>query len=372
MFNSVRHSALALRDAGLSVDVLSIRDGFTDEDLSAWDPLAPYVAGPVGPGALGLAPSLGGRLRDGGYDVVHQHGIWQAYSMQVGAWHKRTGRPYMISPRGMLDEWAIRNSAWKKKLSGALFEHRHLRRAACLHALNRSEADSIRSLGYDQPIAIIPNGADLPDPATLARPAGWPEGKVLLFIGRLHPKKGIMELIEAWSMLEQARPGLADEWSLVIAGWDDGGHEAVLRETIAERGLGGRVVMPGSLFGDEKRAALSHASAFVLPSYSEGLPMSVLEAWAYRLPVLMTEACNIPEGFADGAAVRIETDPAAMCGQLAEALGRDGEALAGMGARGRLLVERRFSWPSIAARHMEVYRWMTAGCPAGDRPDCIV
>lgn len=369
LFNSVRRSALALSAAGHRVTVLALDDAHAAEDAAAWAPLVPLVAPRRGPAALGYAPAIGAALREGRFDVVHQHGIWQAFSRDVAAWRRRTGGPVMISPRGMLDPWALANAAWKKRITAALYERDNLAGAACLHALAASEAASMRAFGLKGPVAVIANGTDIPQPAEVGPPDWWPaEGRVLLFVSRIHPKKGLAELVEAWARLVREAPRVADGWRLVLAGWDDGGHAPALRQAIARHGLEGRILMPGPLYGAAKDAALRHADAFVLPSHSEGLPMSILEAWAYGLPVAMTAACNLPEGFEAGAAEPVTTDPAELAAALAAFLGADPARRAAMGEAGRTLARTRFGWAEIARRHAEVYRWMVAGCPAATRP----
>ncbi|GAA0277788.1 glycosyltransferase [Alteraurantiacibacter aestuarii] len=365
LFDAVRRPALTLAQNGHKVTVLSLEDPSSTQDLADWAPCEPLVAHRKGPAAIGYAPEIGRALHKGQFDIVHQHGIWQAFSAQVSAWRRRTGGPVTISPHGMLDPWAVGNSAWKKRLAGALYERGNLAHARCLHALNASEAQAMRGFGLTNPIAIIPNGADLPEDRETPPPDWWPGGKVLLFIGRIHPKKGVQELIEAFALASAV-----NDWNLVIAGWDDGGHVDSLREAVARHGLEGRVTLPGPLFGADKDAALRHASAFILPSYSEGLPMTVLEAWSYSLPVLMTRECNLPEGFVQGAAVEITPDPPALAASLVQALaGHQDAALRDMGQKGRALVEARFSWQQIASEHAQVYRWMAG--QVTDAPTCV-
>lgn len=362
LFNSVRRLTISLSESQVDVDVLAPADGASEVDRPAWGPLEPFVLQRRGPKRLAYAPMLSRRLREGGFHIVHQHGIWQAISVQVSAWRKRTGGPVMISPRGMLDPWALRNNGWKKRIVGSAFENANLANAACLHALNASEAASIRAYGLENPIATIPNGTDLPPdlPGDVPRPSFLPDDgrDTLMFLGRLHPKKGIAGLIEAFSAARLADAIFAERWRLVVAGWDDGGHEADLRSAVARYGLGDVVLLPGPLLGAEKDAALRHADAFILPSFSEGLPMAVLEAWAYHLPVFMTDACNLPEGFSSGAAIRIDAEPQMLAERLLSDLGGD---LSSMGKAGRALVEARFSWPKIASRHIAVYRFLRDG-----------
>lgn len=373
LFNSVRRLAQSLATEGHHVSVFALRDRHTEEDLPAWGPLKPIIIDTVGPGRLGFAPTLSKALGSPRFDVIHQHGIWQAFSATVSKVARRTATPTMISPRGMLDPWALQYGSWKKRLSGLLYESANLSRSSCLHALNTSEATAIRSHGLTNPIAVIPNGADLPNEAwSPTPPKWWPGGRVLLFIGRIHPKKGIMDLIEAYASLVVRAPEIGDMWRLVIAGWDDGGHEGEVKAKVARYNLLDRIILCGPLFGDEKEAALSNAEAFILPSYSEGLPMAVLEAWAWRLPVLMTEACNLPDGFATGAAVRIDANPTTLATALVQTLVRPSADLAAIGARGRQHVTAHYSWPRIANAHATAYRWMAEGCRADSRPDFIL
>ena len=299
---------------------------------------------------------------------MHQHGIWQATSLATLAWGRRTGRAVMISPRGMLDAWAAANSGPKKRLASLAYERRNLGAAACLHALAESEAQAIRAYGLKAPIAVIPNGVDLPA-ASHAEPSAAEPGrrKTLLFLGRIHPKKGLAELIEAWAALGREAPRVAAEWRLVIAGWDDGGHLAGLRERAKRLPQELAIEFPGPLLGDDKDAALRSADAFVLPSFSEGLPMSVLEAWAYGLPTFITEACNLPEGYTRRAAIRIGTEPRKLARELAAGLVRPD--LGAMGRRAEALARERFSWPEVAARHCLAYRWMMG---EGEQPSWVI
>lgn len=146
----------------------------------------------------------------------------------------------------------------------------------------------------------------------------------------------------------------------MIAGWDDGGFAGGLSAQAAKLGLGNTVLFPGALFGHDKEAMLHYANAFVLPSYSEGLPMAVLEAWAHRIPVLMTDACNLPESFSEGAAWRIETAPKLLAEQLSVALSSD---LSGIADAGHRLAKERFSWTRIAQKHLEVYSYLNNSGP---------
>ncbi len=374
VFDGVRGLVRSLHTGGgLDVRVLGIKDEHTGEDIASWCPILPLVFPARRPRSFGYSPDMVRALSDLDPDLLHTHGLWMYPSLAGAGWSRRTRKPHMVSPHGMLDPWALRNSRWKKRLAGWLYENTHLRSAACLHALCTSEAESIRRYELQNPICVVPNGVDLPkgDP-TGAPPWGGriePGRKVLLYVGRLHPKKGLPNLLEAWEAVRSSRSSGWSEWSVVIIGWDQGGHARELEETIRSSGLGESVHLLGPMFGEAKRAAYAGADAFVLPSFSEGLPMTVLEAWSHVLPVVMTPECNLPEGFAAGAAVRVDATAESTTRGLSELLSMTDTERRTMGARGRKLVEERFTWPRIAAQMKAVYEWILGG---GQRPPCVV
>ena len=186
------------------------------------------------------------------------------------------------------------------------------------------------------------------------------ERSVLLFLGRIHPKKGLLQLIESWSRLKHVNPALAAKWLLVIAGWDESGHEGILRRSVCEHNLERDVLFAGPLFDRDKERALRHARGFILPSLSEGLPIGVLEAWSFELPVFMTSGCNLMQGFNVGAAFKIEAEPVSISKSLLSLLG-DESALREAGRRGRKLVEHSFSWTVIVEQFVTLYRWLVRG-----------
>lgn len=373
IFEIERSLTQALHDLpDVSVDVLGLRDAHTEADRSAWAPLSPTVFEARGPQAFGYAPAILDALHDANPDLVHLHAMWMYTSVASLTWSRRTHRPHIVTINGMLDPWAVNNSGWKKKIAGWAYENANLREAACLQVNTRGELQSVRDYGIDTPACIIPNGVDIPDGPPDCRPP-WddvidPEQNVLLFLGRLHPKKGLTELFQAWKEWRSEGSDVASEWGLAVIGWDDGGHEEKLRTQVRESGLADSVHFLGSRFGEEKAAAFSHADAFVLPSYSEGFPMAVLEAWSYGLPVLKTPPCNIPEGFEEGAALKIEPDVESIIEGLNELLSGSADRRRQMGERGRALVERKFTWDQVARSMRAVYRWVLDDAPA---PDCV-
>jgi glycosyltransferase involved in cell wall biosynthesis len=357
-------------EQGISINVLGLRDTFSDQDSPAWSPLEPTCCPVTGPGAIGYSPRLLPAMMSAEADLAYFAGLWKYPSMAGLAWARRTSKPYIVAPHGMLDPWAVRNSGGKKKLAGWLFQNRHLRKAACLRALCASEVDSIRRYGLTNPICVIPNGIDLPD-----LPPQHPETaapRTLLFLGRLHPKKGLPGLIEAWGKLKPAN------WNLAIAGWDQGGHEADLQRHASALGMvwdetahlrpGSTITFLGPRFGEKKKEAYAQCDAFILPSLSEGLPMTILEAWSYGKPVVMTPECNLPEGFSAEAAIRIETQPESLHRGIRLLFEMTPDERRQMGMRGRALAQSKFSWQTIGGQMAQVYAWVAR---KGSKPDCV-
>ncbi len=373
-FTSIRRPLQEMvRQFGTELRVFGIQDRFTTEDLPRWSPLEARAFPIRGLRAFGWAPEMAPAVVQFRPEVIQVHGIWMHFSVVNSNVHRRFGTPYVVHLHGMLDPWAVRGSSIKKRFAGWLYENRHLREAGCLRALCEPEVRAIRAYGLEGRVCLVPNGIDLPSESP-AGPAPWravvePGKKVLLFLGRIHAKKGLPNLLRAWSALKAAGLSLAKDWHLVIAGWDTTDHQPELQRLVHELHLEHEVTFLGPLFEEAKEEAYRNAAAVVLPSWSEGLPISILEAWAYRLPVMMTPHCNLPEGFAVRAAIRVETEPGSIEEGLRELVGmRDGERSA-MGSRGRALVHERFRWDVIARQLHSVNSWVLGG---GAPPECVL
>jgi poly(glycerol-phosphate) alpha-glucosyltransferase len=361
----------ALADSGLEVEIFGIADARSETAGAGWDGPPLRLHEVVGSAAFGYAPRLARSLRERQPSLLHANGLWMYPSLASRRWSRRARRPYLISPHGMLDPWAVRNAAWKKRLAGWLFEDGHLAGAACLQAVTEAEARAIRAYGLRNPICVVPYCIDLPEHPVLPRPA-WArdieqDRRILLYLGRLHPKKGLENLLRAWKDVQSTAAGR--DWLLVVAGWDQGGHARRLERIAEALGITGSLRFVGPQFDHDKAASLAGADAFVLPSLSEGLPVAVLEAWSHGLPVLMTEACHLPEGFAAGAALPIGTDPAGIAAGLRRLFALSDAERREMGARGRALVRQRFTWASVADQMSAVYRWVLGG---GSPPACVL
>ncbi len=237
LFESVRLPANLMHERGHRVSVYGVADAALREARGAWK-VDHFRAFPsIGPKRFGFAPGLSHELNTHAYDALHLHGLWNHTSVAARSWNRKNGGALVISPHGMLDPWAQRNSQLKKRVAKWAFENANLRSAGVLRALCWAEADAIEALGLGVPIAVIPNGISLPATDYVPEQPADASRKRLLFLGRIHPKKGIAELIEAWTIAIAKSPAIRDDWMLQIAGWDDGDHLQHLVRLARERGL---------------------------------------------------------------------------------------------------------------------------------------
>jgi len=372
-FTSIRRPTQIInQNYNITCNVLGLKDEYSEIDLLKWSPLNTKLHNTVGPKSFGYSTNYKKTLKNIETDLIHIRGIWMYYSYVNYKQSIKSKIPYIISPHGMLDPWAVKNSHWKKKIAGWLFENKHLSNASCIHALNESEAKAIRQYGLKNPICIIPNGIDIDEQYGDIN-SSWlkeiPKGKkILLFLGRIHPKKGLLNLLNAFELLRTKRNDLANDWILAIAGWDQLGHKVELEKIVQDKKLTNYIKFIGPQFDENKRSTFQGVDAFILPSYSEGLPMTVLEAWANKLPVLMTPECNLQEGFQKNAAIKIMTHPKSMYQGLLQLFSISGSERMQMGLNGYELVKRKFTWEQIASEMYQVYEWILKGA---SQPDSV-
>jgi glycosyltransferase involved in cell wall biosynthesis len=289
--------------------------------------------------------------------VLHLHGVWDPLLYAAARTARSLGKPYLVAPHGMLDPWSLAQSRLKKKLALALGWRAMLNRAGAIHWLNADEQKLAAPLGLTAPGCVIPNGVNLEEfdplpPAELfrkRRPA-LGERPYLLFLSRLHYKKGLDYLADAFAMVAASNPDVY----LVVAGPDDGARGEFERR-IAAAGLTDRVHLPGPVYGPEKLSALAGATCFVLPSRQEGFSVAILESLACGTPAIVSTECHFPEVAEVGAGEVVPLDAAAVAGAI-EKLLADPERRRRMGQAGRELVAERFTWPRVAEQSVAVYK----------------
>ncbi len=364
IFDAMRNLTLAIAaENRYSPLVFSAQDAYTKSDEPLWGNIATRTFPVRGPRIFGYASGLASAVEKSDADILHVHSIWMYPSVVARRWAGET-RPYVVSPHGLLKPWALRNSRWKKRVAALLYENDHLRHAACLHALNAAEAESFREFGLKNPICLIPNGTTLRNDMVRRQP---PHGRSLLYLGRIHPLKGLRRLIEAWSAVRNNAATAG--WRLTIAGWDQNHHRAELERLAEQLEIRSSIDFLGPQFDADKDRCLAAASAFILPSESEGQPISILEAWSRGLPVLMTRECNLPEGAKAGAALLMDPDARSIAAALRQLFSMTEREREAMGRSGRCLVEERYQWQRIGKAMTEVYDWILGH---GPKPGCVL
>lgn len=293
--------------------------------------------------------------------VLHDHGIWLPSNHVTARVARSTGVPRVVSPRGMLSDWALRHRSLRKRIAWFAFQRRNLESAAVLHATSEMEAGEIRAVGLECPIAVIPNGVEFPPP--LRREVVPSATRRVLFLSRLHPKKGLDHLVAAWDRL---RPS---GWELVIAGPDENRYGTEIQRKVSDLGLGESVVFEGPVTDRDKWDLYRAADLFVLPTLSENFGVVVGEALACGLPVVTTRAAPWRALEEEGCGWWIETGVEPLEAALRQALGLGDDERQAMGRRGRALVEARFSWEAAASAMLDLYRW-TLGIVA-EPPGCV-
>jgi glycosyltransferase involved in cell wall biosynthesis len=285
-------------------------------------------------------------------DLVHDHGLWLSPNLQAGWAAAAAGKPFVVSTRGMLSSPALAFSRLKKRVIWALLQGPVIRRAACIHATSGEEYTELRAFGLRQPIAIIPNGIDLPEPVPDApeRPA---RERVVLSLGRMHPKKGLGALLQAWVEIEPAYP----DWRLSLIGPGDQSYVDELRRTALSLGLG-RVSFGEPVYDAAKWIAYRGADLFVSPSLNENFGLTIAEALAAGTPVIATTGTPWSGVENEGCGWRVEPACDSIAATLATAMAMSRPILQGMGSKGRAWMARDFSWDRAARDMGELYAWL--------------
>jgi poly(glycerol-phosphate) alpha-glucosyltransferase len=232
LFNSIRLLSSSLANLGQDIYVLSGKDLFTNKDIKLWPSKITYaIHEKVKPDFFGFQIGIFRSLRKFNPEIIHLHGIWMYPAFVTFVWKKIANKVLIISPRGMLDPWAVKNSRFKKIIAEIFYAKNNLKSADCIHALNFEEYKSIRLYGLRNPVAIIPNAINLPIISKNSRKKTDREKiKTLLFIGRIHPKKGLANLIKAWKILDDKNQ--INNWNLHIGGWSQLNHEDYLKAEV--------------------------------------------------------------------------------------------------------------------------------------------
>ena len=340
-----------------------------DVTLAALD-LAPLDAPPdfvrtfplgMGPRRLGRSPAMMRWLREavasGKLELLHSHGMWQMTAVYPG-WLANAGKVKVIaSPRGAFSEFAMKQGSALKRVFWPLLQRPSLERCACFHATAEAEYLDVRNRGFRQPVAVIPNGIDIPAEA----PVNSSRSRTLLYLGRIHRIKGLDLLLRAWRQVQDRYP----EWDLSIAGDDRAyygasGYLGAVKEMASQLQLK-RVQFLGHLSGARKASALASAEVLILPSYSENFGVVVAEALAAGRPAIVAQGAPWGGLVAHGAGWWPANTDEDIAHALDSALGRSRSELEAMGRKGRLWMESDFSWARVGRMMAATYRWTVSG-----------
>lgn len=347
LFYSVRELSRELSThKNVKLEVVGMTDAFFDEDFAQWQGVnVCSFNNTMRFLKFGWSFSMLRYIIKSDCDLIHLHGIWNFASFAVFIRSVIRPIPYIVSPRGMLDKWILNKNKFLKKVYWTFLERKLLKNASFVHALNESEKSSALELLPKTNVVVSPNGVEC---CKISVKSAKDSIKKMVFIGRLDPKKGVVELIQSWNVLKNK-----NNWALDIYGWGDEEYIKKIKSGISLN-KDDSITLYGPIHGKAKSVVLENASAFVLPSFSEGLPMAILEAWAHGLPVAMTEQCNLPIGFEKNAAKKISI--ASLESDLSQFLSLPNSELSACSKNAIELIEEKFLWKNIAIQMMNYYR----------------
>lgn len=313
-----------------------------------------------------LSRELSHKLKEIDSHLFHGHGIWEPSIHQMASISNTRNIPYIISIRGMLEPWSLLQSKWKKKIAMQLFQDKDLKNASCLHATALMEVESIRKLGYKNPIANIPNGINIEEFTKKKCSLINERERKILFLSRIHPKKGIENLILAWKDIDSQ---LKENWIVEIAGNGSKDYIETLNALILKNNLQNQVFIVGSKFGKDKLDAYQNADLFVLPTYSENFGIVIAEALCCGVPVITTNGApwSEIETHDAGRWVAIGQEPLKIA--LVELIGKSDAERYAMGSRGRDLIVNNYSIDAVALKMVQLYDWIING---GIEPEFII
>lgn len=282
--------------------------------------------------------------------LIHDNGLWGYTNYAAARFAALEKIPLVVSPHGMLEPWAMREKRNRKRIALAVFQRSALKSAALLIATAQSEYESVRRLGFRQPVAIVPIGVALP--ATAARHASTNTTRKILFLSRIHPVKGLLPFIRAWQ--RAGRPG----WQIVVAGPDEAGHLAQVRELVSQLGIESQFEFPGAVEGPAKRSLFESADLFVLPTLSENFGVVVAEAMSYGLPVLTTRGAPWSVLETIKAGWWVEPGVEGLANGLRAALSTTPDQRASMGRAGRAYAAQNLGWATAGKMTYDAYAWL--------------
>lgn len=276
-------------------------------------------------------------------DLIHLQHVWDPYLHVIAWWSRRKNIPYIITPRGMLEPWILEQNPLKKKLGMFLYQRKDLQKAAVIHATCELEKNNVKKLGFDNSINIIPNGLDLSEVIETKQNYGT---KKIVFLSRIHPKKGIELLINAWREIN------TEGWTLEIAGNGEKTYINTLKGSASDLK---NIEFVGSKFGENKWNFLRSADIMVLPTYSENFGIVVAEALAVGVPVITTEGTPWEELNINNCGWWIKLTPLELKNTLVESMQTSTQELEKKGNNGIDLIKSKYDIRVVAEEIKKMY-----------------
>lgn len=297
-------------------------------------------------------------MREEKFDIIQLQSVWDLPYHKVAEMARKQGIPYLLTPRGMLEPWSLEQKKWKKKLALWLYQMNDLKKAACIFTTADMEAEHVHQLGVNAPCSVIPNGIE-----TSGYPCRTDETHIekrVLFLSRIHEKKGIEILIEAFSKLREESLELR-EWSVMIVGNGEAEYIESLKQRVKSKGMEGCIQILPPVFGEAKKELYQNSALFCLPSYSENFGMVIAEAMSCGVPAITTTNCpwEILNETHTGWCIDLSVENLEKT--LREAMGMDSSELFEKGQRSSKLVFENFNYRNVAKRTVELYRWILDG-----------
>ena len=289
--------------------------------------------------------------------IVHIHGLWRVQTRITNELLKAK-IPYVITPHGMLDKWALSQSQLKKNISWYLWEKKALENSSFIQVLSTGELEYIKKINSAWKCHLISNGIFMPSNEDLklnAYPKCWENkiprnSNVLLFLGRFHKKKGINELIKAWEVVSQY--SYSKNWWICFVG---SGNLKRLKK-FENPSENKRIIVSKPVYDLEKEKVFRNSSAFILSSFSEGLPMAVLEAMSYGIPCLISENCNLTEPLNIGAAIKTNPSVNEIIESLKYLIKMNDKEKKKISKLAYDYVSLHHNWPDLTAKLIDLYR----------------
>ena len=276
--------------------------------------------------------------------IVHINGIWSPQNWGFQKIAQELGIKVILSPHGMLEPWILAQNPWKKKLGLFLYQKKAIKRASYLHATSQMEAENIKKMSFNNPIRIIPNGIDLNETKQIKTYYGT---KKMVFLSRIHPKKGIELLLEAWQNCN------TEGWTLEIAGNGEIAYSESLNQTATHLE---NVRFVGPQYGEAKWNFLQSADVLVLPTHSENFGIAVAEALAVGVPVITTHGTPWEDLETYECGWWIQLSVSNLQRALLKAMQTPAHELELMGANGRKLIENKYDIKEVAKQIKALYQ----------------